>query len=101
MLYREKVIHLMPNIDLHYQDTKDYLDKSLILIIDFDNYIYENANQYLKGLNSKNIYLTNQEKEYYNPYLTVNFDYLPHRTLRKYQLMYFFDRVIQQYLENV
>lgn len=103
MLLSGKVIHLMPNIDLHYKDTKHYMDHAVLMIAAFNEDYHQNIMPYLNELNSDNIYLSDCEKQsnQNNHYLT--FKPVKHPAFRKYQLMFFLDRVIASYreLENV
>lgn len=103
MLVRGKLVHLMPNIDLHYDDTKSSLNESLIFIIDFDSSYIDTIIPYLDKINSTNILLTNQKRNYDKALITINFDDLEIKSLRKYQLSLFLDIIINKYYvyENV
>lgn len=99
MLLNGKVVHLMPNIDLHYQDTKDLMNHAILIIAAFNEEYLQTITPYLNKLSSDNIYLSdctqqNNQKNHY-----VLFKKLSHPALRKYQLMFFLDRVITSYKE--
>lgn len=97
MLGLGKLIHILPNIDLHFDDIKFCFDESLIFIVDFDASYIDTVIPYLDQINSTNILLTNQNRSYENTLMTVHFDNYHLKSLRKYQLSLFLDFIISKY----
>lgn len=103
MLNFRKLIHLMPNIDRHYEDIKHFLDEALVFIVDFDDTYLDMVTPYLNKVHSTNILFTNHHGYYGRTFLTIPFHHFSIDSLRKYQLALFLDTIIYQYAiqENV
>lgn len=100
MIFKGKMINLMPNIDLHFEDTKDYLNNAVLIIVDFDNTYAHTLIPYLNQLNTVNVVLTNQNNHCLLSNFNIEFENLKSSTLQKYQLSFLMDRIIREY-ENV
>lgn len=103
MMYRQKTIFLVPNIDLHFKEVKRRMEKGLILIIDVDSTYLEGIIPFLNQIDSTCVLFTNHQTPLIDASLSFVFKDYKFTSLKKYQLMFFLDLILRFYpgLENV
>ena len=69
-----------------------------MFIVGFDDSFYSNIEGYVKNKSKGNlVYLSTNPKRYHQPDVVLQFDSQKGNLLKKYQIMFFLDLLLQKY----
>lgn len=87
-----RIIYLVPNIDLHFSLIEKLLDTSLVFVLDYDEDYTLSLKEYLKNVKGKLVFISTEEK---NDNIVI--ESKEESANKKYLYLYFFDLLASLY----
>lgn len=86
-----RIIYLVPNIDLHFSLIEKFLDTALIIVLDWDEQYTNSLKKYINEVKGEVIYVSTAKKEKSIPSQNIVLESADKKMPQKYLYLYFFD----------